>query len=61
MKICAQAHAFIMGRAYVTPYDIKQIAYDILRHRLRRTYEAEAQELSPDDIIDRILNHLPIP
>ncbi len=61
MKLCAQAHAFIMGRAYVTPYDIKQVAHDILRHRLRRTYEAEAQELSPDDIIDRILNHLPIP
>lgn len=61
MKICAQAHAFIMGRAYVTPADIKLIAHDILRHRLRRTYEAEAQELSSDDIIDRVLNHLPIP
>jgi MoxR-like ATPase len=61
MKICAQAHAFIMGRAYVTPYDIKQIVNDILRHRLRRTYEAEAQDLSPDDIIDKVMNHLPIP
>ncbi len=61
MKIGAQAHAFLMGRAYVNPYDIKQIAHDILRHRLRRTYEAEAQGLSSDDILDRILNHLPIP
>jgi MoxR-like ATPase len=61
MKIGSQAHAFLMGRAYVTPHDIKQIAPDILRHRLRRTYEAEAQGLSSDDIIDRVLNHLPIP
>lgn len=61
MKICSQAHAFLAGRAFVTPDDIKQVAHDILRHRLRRTYEAEAQELSPDDLIDRILEKTPVP
>jgi MoxR-like ATPase len=61
MKICAQAHAFLAGRAYVTPFDVKQIAHSILRHRLRRTYEAEAQDLTSDDIINTILNGLPVP
>lgn len=61
MKICAQAHAFLSGRAYVTPNDIKQIAHDILRHRLRRTYEAEAEDITSDDIIDKILDTLPVP
>jgi MoxR-like ATPase len=61
LKIGSQAHAFLAGRAYVTPDDVKQIAYDILRHRLRRTYEAEAQDLTSDDLIDRILDKLPVP
>jgi MoxR-like ATPase len=61
LKICSQAHAFLSGRAYVTPSDIKQIAPDILRHRLRRTYEAEAQDLTSDDLLNRILDKLPVP
>jgi len=61
MKICSQANAFLAGRAYVTPNDIKQISHDILRHRLRRTYEAEAQDLTTDNLIDRILDKLPVP
>jgi MoxR-like ATPase len=61
MKIGAQAHAFLSGRAYVTPNDIKQICHDVLRHRLRRTFEAEAQDLSSDLIIDRIMDTLPVP
>lgn len=61
LKIGAKAHAFLAGRAYATPNDVKQIAHDILRHRLRRTYEAEAENISSDDIIDRILNTLPVP
>ena len=61
MKIGGQAHAFLSGRAYVTPNDIKQIAHDILRHRLRRTYEAEAEDITSDIIIDRILDTLPVP
>lgn len=61
LKICSKAHAFLSGRGYVTPNDIKQIVHDILRHRLRRTYEAEAEDITPDDIIDRILDVIPVP
>lgn len=61
LKIGAKAHAFLTGRAYATPNDVKQIAHDVLRHRLRRTYEAEAENVSPDDIIDRILDTVPVP
>lgn len=61
LKLAAKAHAFLSGRSFVTPHDIKQIANDILRHRLRRTYEAEAEEVSPDDIINTILSNLPVP
>lgn len=61
LKICGQALAFLMGRGFVTPQDIKSVAPDVLRHRLRLSYEAEAQELTPDDIIERILSTLPVP
>jgi MoxR-like ATPase len=61
LKIAGKAHAFLAGRAFVTPHDIKQIAHRILRHRLRRSYEAEAEDLSSDDIIDRILATVPTP
>jgi MoxR-like ATPase len=57
----AKAHAFLEGRAYVTPQDIKLIAADVLRHRIVITYEAEAEELSSETILDRILAHLPVP
>jgi MoxR-like ATPase len=61
LKIVSQAHAFMNGRAYVTPHDVKQVAKDILRHRLRRSYEAEAENILPDDIIDRILAKIMVP
>lgn len=61
LKLGAKAHAFLEGRAFVTPHDIKQVAPDILRHRLRRTYEAEAEEISTDNIIETILSSLPVP
>ena len=61
LTIAAKAHAFLHGRAFVTPHDIKQLAHDVLRHRIRRTYEAEAEEVSPDIIIDRILETIPVP
>lgn len=60
-KIASKAHAFLSGRAFVTPHDIKQIGHDILRHRLRRTYEAEAEDITSDDIIDTIFSTLPVP
>lgn len=61
MQLGGKAHAFLSGRPYVTPHDIKGIAHRILRHRIRRSYEAEAEGLSADDIIDRILNTIPTP
>lgn len=61
LTLAGKAHAFLSGRAYVTPNDIYQIGHDVLRHRLRRTYEAEAQDISPDEIIDKIFETIPVP
>jgi len=57
----ARAHAFLKGRGYVTPDDIKQLAPDILRHRVITTYEAEAQEVTSAEIVQRILDHVEVP
>ena len=51
----SRAHAFLRGRAYVTPDDVKAIAPDVLRHRVLTTYEAEAEEVTSDDIVTKIL------
>ena len=51
----SRAHAFLRGRGYVTPDDVKAIAPDVLRHRVLTTYEAEAEEVTSDDIVKRIL------
>ncbi len=61
MVAAARAHAFIKGRGYVTPDDIKQLAPDILRHRVIASYEAEAQEITSADIVQRILDHVEVP
>jgi len=60
-KVASKAYAFLAGRSFVTPNDIKSIAHNILRHRLRRSYEAEAEGISSDDIIDTILKGIPVP
>ena len=57
----ARAHAFLDGRGYVTPQDVKTAAPDVLRHRLLVSYEAEAEELKPEDLLSRILDKLPVP
>ncbi len=57
----ARAHAFLRGRGYVTPEDIKSMAPDILRHRVITTYEAEAEEITSAEIVQRILNHVDVP
>jgi len=57
----ARAHAFLQGRAYTTPDDVKALAHDVLRHRLVTTYEAEAEELTTDDLIDRVLEGVDVP
>lgn len=61
LKQASKARALLSGRHFVTPQDIKNIAYSILRHRLRLSYEAEAENLTTDDIIRRILETLPVP
>jgi MoxR-like ATPase len=57
----ARAQAFLDGRGYVTPQDVKSAAADVLRHRLLVSYEAEAEELKPEDLLTRILDKLPVP
>jgi MoxR-like ATPase len=57
----ARAQAFMQGRGYVTPQDVKSIAPDILRHRLIVSYEAEAEEMTSEDIIEKILSEIPVP
>ena len=57
----AKAFAFIDGRGYVTPEDVKAVAKDILRHRLIITYEAEAEGLTSDDIVERVLQGVALP
>jgi len=61
LTIGARAHAFLNGRGYVTPQDVKSIAPDVLRHRIIVSYEAEAEDLTSDDIVSQILDHLPVP
>ena len=57
----AKAMAFLKGRGYVTPQDVKNIAHDVLRHRMHITYEAEAEGLDQDQLVSRILEKLPVP
>jgi MoxR-like ATPase len=57
----ARAIAFLNGRGYVTPQDVKDIAFDVLRHRVTLTYEAEAEEMTSDDVIRKILSAVPVP
>ena len=58
---CARAHAWLAGRDYVAPEDIQAMAYDVLRHRVLLSYEAEAEGHSPDDIIETLLTLIPVP
>jgi MoxR-like ATPase len=57
----AKAHAFLAGRAYVTPEDVKSMALDVLRHRIVISFEAEAEDLRPDQLIKQVLDKLPVP
>ncbi|WP_367606840.1 AAA family ATPase [Legionella sp. W05-934-2] len=58
---CSKAHAWLCGRDYVTPDDIQTIAHDVLRHRILLTYEAEADGVTTDDVIDTILQNVAVP
>jgi MoxR-like ATPase len=57
----AKAHAFLDGRGYVTPEDVKSIGHDVLRHRLSVTYEAEAEDITAESLLQRIFNSLKVP
>jgi MoxR-like ATPase len=57
----SRAHAFLRGRAFVTPDDVKAIAFDVLRHRVLTTYEAEAEEVTSDDVVRRVLDKIESP
>jgi MoxR-like ATPase len=57
----ARAQAFLDGRGYVTPQDVKSIGYDVLRHRVAVTYEAEAEDITSDQLLKRIFDHLKVP
>ncbi len=57
----SRARAFLEGRGFVTPHDVKAVAFDVLRHRVLTTYEAEAEGLTSVDVIARVLDHVPVP
>jgi len=61
LGLASRAHAFLSGRGYVTPQDVKSMAPDVLRHRIILSYEAEAEEMSTDDLIKRLLERIEVP
>ena len=61
LALGARAAAFLDGRPYVTPDDVRSVALDVLRHRVGVTYEAEAEEVTADQIVQRVLDKVPVP
>jgi len=61
LNLAARAHAFMQHRAYVTPEDVRTIAMDVLRHRIIPTFEAEAEDISSEDIVNSILSSIQVP
>ena len=61
LALAAKAAAFLRGRGYVTPEDVKWIGMDVLRHRVLITYEAEAEEVTAEHVVQKIFDHLPVP
>ena len=61
LNLAARAHAFLRHRGFVTPEDVKAVAYDVLRHRVSVTYEAEAEEMTSEKVISKILDHVEVP
>ena len=61
LVIASKALAFLDGRGYVTPQDVKSIAMDVLRHRVTVTYEAEAESMTSEDVVRRVLDAVPVP
>jgi len=61
LTTASKAHAFLRGRGYVTPQDVKSIGMDVLRHRVIVTYEAEAEEMTSEDVIRKIFDEVEVP
>src|SRR5688572_25871062 len=61
LNLGARAHAFLRHRGYVTPEDVKAVGADVLRHRISLTYEAEAEEITAEDIVRRLFEHVEVP
>jgi MoxR-like ATPase len=61
LNLASRAHAFLKHRAYVTPEDVRSIAMDVMRHRVAVTYEAEAEEITSEDVVQRVLDHIEVP
>ncbi len=61
LTMAARAHAFLEGRGYVTPQDVKSIGLDVLRHRVVPSYEAEAENLTSEDLVGKIFDTIPVP
>ncbi len=61
LAVAARAHAFIKRRGYVTPDDVRAIGQDVLRHRVILSYEAEAENMTPEDVVRKVLNRVEVP
>ena len=61
LNLAARAHAFLKRRGYVTPEDIKSVGLDVLRHRVSLTYEAEAENVTSEEIVRKIFEHVEVP
>jgi MoxR-like ATPase len=61
LTLAAKAHALLRRRAFVTPEDVKAMAHDVLRHRIALTYEAEAEEVTPEKVVSQVLDRIEVP
>ncbi len=61
LGMASRAHAFLQGRAYVTPQDVKSMAHDVMRHRILLSYEAEAEDVAVEDVITAVLDNVEVP
>ena len=61
LATCSRAHAYLDGRGYVLPEDVKAIGWDVLRHRVLTSFEAEAEEITSDDVVTRVFEAVRVP
>lgn len=61
LAVASKCHAFLKHRGYVIPEDVRAVVLDVLRHRIGLTYEAEAENITSEDLIDQIINEVEVP